>query len=214
MHRNSNTRRGRTSSAGRFFESLEARDLKSATFHESTGELIVLAGSGNDAVYVTTSTNGIFTYTQVYEDGMRTFNSLRPITAAVVFGFDGNDNITIGPGIPRARVHGGEGNDAIWGGSGPDLLQGGGGDDVIHGGNGNDELHGNAGRDYLYGDGHNDTLLARDGQLDYISGGTGRDRAQRDDGVDDDTGYVIYNNSNPFGGVVAVALPDIEEWLA
>src|SRR5688500_12052497 len=174
------------------FERLEGRDLKSATFHEQTGELIVLATGGNDEIRVTTNTSGAFVFTQVYENGVRTFNSLRPVATAVVFGFDGNDTITIGPGIPRARVLGGAGWDVITGGNGDDYIHGGADGDVIHGGNGNDEIHGGAGADLLYGDGHDDTLFARDGEIDFVSGGAGRDRAQRD-ADDDDTGWVLYN---------------------
>ena len=211
MQRRNDKHGNRLPTRGAHFERLEGRDLKSATFHEQTGELLVLATGGNDEIRVTTNTSGAFVFTQVYENGIRTFNSLRPIATAVVFGYDGNDAITIGPGIARARIWGGEGNDVITGGNGPDLLQGGGGDDLIHGGNGNDEIHGNAGCDYLYGDAHNDTLFARDGELDYIIGGSGYDRAQRDAGLDDDTGYAIYNS---YGILVAFGLSDIEEFLA
>jgi Ca2+-binding RTX toxin-like protein len=52
------------------------------------------------------------------------------------------------------------------GGSGPDVIRGRGGNDVIVGGRGRDTLEGGAG---------NDRINARDGAVDVVRCGTGRD---------------------------------------
>lgn len=71
-------------------------------------------------------------------------------------------------------------NDAITGGPLADVLYGYGGADVIRGGSGNDVLNLGAGADKAYGDGGNDSFYAKDGTKDYLYGGTGTDRANRD----------------------------------
>jgi hypothetical protein len=106
---------------------------------------------------------------------------------------------------PRLVVDLGPGNDTMWGsahadeidaGPGDDDVNGRGGNDVIDGGAGNDRLSGGAaddtitggpGRDSLFGDGDfaigywgNDTLLARDGEIDALSCSVGADSAVAD----------------------------------
>lgn len=67
------------------------------------------------------------------------------------------------------------GDDRINGGSGRDLLNGGLGADRISGGSGDDVVIGGSGSDHLYGDDGRDTIWARDGILDRIECGRGRD---------------------------------------
>jgi dipeptidyl aminopeptidase/acylaminoacyl peptidase len=50
-------------------------------------------------------------------------------------------------------------------------------DDYLAGGRGNDVILGGPGRDVMLGGPGNDTFLARDGRVDLVEGGPGRDRA-------------------------------------
>ena len=90
--------------------------------------------------------------------------------------------------------------DTLIGGSGDDVLSdqagggdrmsGGPGDDrltplgpgaaVLRGGPGNDELEGGEGRDRLFGDAGRDRIFARDGRIERVDCGTGRDRLTSD----------------------------------
>jgi len=84
-------------------------------------------------------------------------------------------------------LRGGDGADRLDGGAGADALDGGFGDDVITGGPGRDTISADlAGGDcgpawckYPYG---NDTVYARDGEVDSITCGAGRDRVVADTG--------------------------------
>lgn len=82
----------------------------------------------------------------------------------IVSGLDGDDVLS-----------GADGNDQLDGGSGNDQLSGGAGDDELEGRSGNDRLDGGAGADDLDGGSGNDVILARDGQVDQIFCGSGRD---------------------------------------
>lgn len=83
------------------------------------------------------------------------------------------------------ELRGGDGADTIDGGAGADLLDGGYGDDTITGGPGRDRISadlatGDCGPywcKYPYG---NDTVLARDGEIDSITCGAGTDRVVAD----------------------------------
>jgi autotransporter-associated beta strand protein len=82
----------------------------------------------------------------------------------LVYGNNGNDNITIAAGITRtAYVFGGDGNDTV---------SSGGGNDVLVGGNGDDTLNGNAGRDIVIGGNGTDTLNGGAGDDILVAGGT------------------------------------------
>jgi hypothetical protein len=96
---------------------------------------------------------------------------------------DGNDVVTIGPGVPHCYILGGGGNDTITGGdaadtitgsSGKDIIYGGEGDDRLAGGGGHDILVGMNGRDRLYGDAGNDQLKGGGG-VDRLYGGDDHD---------------------------------------
>ena len=108
--------------------------------------------------------------------------------------------------FPRLDVDLGAGNDTMWGSALNDTLRGGAGDDTIVGRGGNDTIDGGDGRDRLsgsdgddtltggpgidsmFGDGEytslsgygNDTLNARDGEIDALSCGFGADTAVAD----------------------------------
>ncbi len=110
-------------------------------------------------------------------------------------GFDGDDSLfgdyCAGAQTPaRANISVvADGNDRIFGGNGRDKLHGGGGNDVLIGGGGNDTIFGEAGNDVLAagpgsnllkGGPGNDTLSSRNGKIDILDCGPGRDRATAD----------------------------------
>jgi hypothetical protein len=101
-----------------------------------------------------------------------------------LFGFGGNDvlnglagNDCLSGGAGNDRLNGGPGNDRLNGGSGRDRLSGGAGNDRLIGGSGNDVLIGGAGRNTYSGGAGNDTIRAKNGKVDKIDCGKGRDIA-------------------------------------
>lgn len=72
------------------------------------------------------------------------------------------------------------GADRISGGSGDDLIDGGYGDDVLSGGPGHDRLIGGPGTDSFSGGDGNDVIHARDGKVERVVCGAGRDVAEVD----------------------------------
>jgi Ca2+-binding RTX toxin-like protein len=83
------------------------------------------------------------------------------------------------------RLHGGLGNDVSNGGAGRDFMSGGQGDDVQNGGGGADTLFANPGRDKSDGGEGPDVLdvtASGDPAGDELSGGAGRDRIHVRDG--------------------------------
>jgi Ca2+-binding RTX toxin-like protein len=93
----------------------------------------------------------------------------------VLNGLAGDDCLIGGPG--NDRLNGGTGADKLTGGSGRDRLSGGAGNDRLSGGSGNDVLVGGAGRNTYSGGAGNDTIKAKNGQVDKIDCGKGRDVA-------------------------------------
>jgi hypothetical protein len=95
----------------------------------------------------------------------------------VVFGQGGND-----------RLYGGDGNDGMTGGAGRDLLAGGRGadvqrgdlDDQIYGEAGEDRISAGRGRTRIDAGNDNDYVIARNGRVDTINCGRGRDTARVD----------------------------------
>lgn len=98
----------------------------------------------------------------------------------------GNDTIYGSYGSDVLR--GGDGNDRLSGIAGDDQIDGGGGDDTIQGGADNDTVIGGPGHDSINGDGEysgttlggNDTIQARDGEVDQVACGWGADSAVLD----------------------------------
>jgi Ca2+-binding RTX toxin-like protein len=79
-------------------------------------------------------------------------------------------------------IIGGSGNDFIQGDNAANKLLGNAGNDTLLGGGGNDTLWGGSGHDQLFGQSGNDILYAKDGQTDTLDGGSGFDKASRDNG--------------------------------
>ena len=96
---------------------------------------------------------------------------------------DGNDVVTIGPGVPHCYILGGGGDDTITGGDGPDTITGSAGKDILYGGAGDDRLAGGGGHDILVGMDGRDRLYGDDGN-DQLKGGGGVDRLYGGDGHD------------------------------
>jgi len=106
----------------------------------------------------------------------------------------GSGNDTVNGSYGNDVLRGGDGNDTLRGIGGDDQIDGGPGDDTIHGGADNDTIVGGAGRDSLNGDGDysgttlggDDTIQARDGEIDRVACGFGADSAvlDADDVVD------------------------------
>jgi Ca2+-binding RTX toxin-like protein len=90
----------------------------------------------------------------------------------------------------RDRMAGGDGDDVQWGGRGDDRVFANAGVDVTHGGGGDDDLWalsrrdvtgpGDATGDTLHGGWGRDTLHTRDGEVDRVRCGPGRDVALLD----------------------------------
>lgn len=108
----------------------------------------------------------------------------------VIDGGDGDDRLSTGSATP-VFISGGPGKDAIFaddlttsatlsGGPGNDTLFGSKGDDRIAGGSGGDEIEGSTGSDRLRGQAGPDRIRARDGLVDRVNGGTGKDLARVD----------------------------------
>jgi hypothetical protein len=99
---------------------------------------------------------------------------------------DGND--TVNGSYGNDLLRGGAGNDTLRGIAGNDQVDGGAGDDTIHGGADDDTIFGGPGRDSINGDGDysgttlggNDTIKARDGEVDRVTCGWGADSAEVD----------------------------------
>ena len=106
---------------------------------------------------------------------------------------EGDESLEVYGGDGRTTVLGLGGNDRLWGAQDVDEIDGGAGDDRVEGGLGDDTLTGGPGRDAIFGDSTraqcggngqsctvpfgNDTIHARDGEVDSIDCGVGTDRA-------------------------------------
>jgi Ca2+-binding RTX toxin-like protein len=97
-------------------------------------------------------------------------------------GGSGQDVIDAGAG--RDYVDGGSGHDRLLGGLGNDILVGMRGKDNLSGGAGSDGLRGGPGADRAAGGADRDLLLMKDGYVDRVIGGSGRDRAEVDRRLD------------------------------
>ena len=87
----------------------------------------------------------------------------------------GNDVVTIGPGVAKAYILGGSGNDTLTGGDFSDTITGAAGNDIIFGGEGDDRLAGGAGHDIIVAGNGRDRTYGDAGN-DVITGGAGVDR--------------------------------------
>lgn len=144
----------------------------------TSGKLTINGTAGVDAIAVTLAGAS---YTVTRNGASATF-AAAGITGIEVFAHDGDDAITLGPGIALgAYVDAGAGNDYLQGGDGADTLTSGAGKDRAFGGVGDDRLTGNGGHDKLYGEAGKDRLYGGDGN-DTLDGGSSSDRFWGDAG--------------------------------
>jgi Ca2+-binding RTX toxin-like protein len=188
------SRSGRNQSHQRRFvpelESLGDRILPAVTavFVPTAGLLTVRGDAADNTITISRDAAG----TILVNGGAVTIAGGTPTvanTASIsVFGFDGNDTITLNEAngaLPMALLFGGAGNDTLTGGSGNDLLFGQGGNDTLLGKGGNDQLFGGAGNDILTGGTGNDQVFGGAGNDRMIwNPGDGSDLNEGGDGVD------------------------------
>jgi Ca2+-binding RTX toxin-like protein len=187
-------------------ERLESRRFLTATLG-ADGVLTVTGTEGGDHIRVVAHTlthhdhhHGGHAQVVVLENhSIRAFDAAS-VTRIVVNGGADNDSIILSAHVSKpAELNGGDGNDYIVGGAAADSISGGAGNDLIRGGAGDDTLDGGAGRDRLSGDTGDDTLLARDGEMDYVNGGSGHDRARVDRrGADGHHGHLHHHGDLVF----------------
>jgi RTX calcium-binding nonapeptide repeat (4 copies) len=104
-----------------------------------------------------------------------------------VHGRAGADCVSGGNGVDRLfgekgadRLSGGPRKDRMSGGDGRDRLSGHAANDRLAGGNGNDRMTGGPGRNRYLGGAGSDRIFARNGKVDRIGCGRGRDRVRAD----------------------------------
>jgi len=123
------------------------------------GQVIELAGEGNDTVYATISVTlatdvenlVLLGSTALTGTGNALANSLIGNDGAnSLWGGEGND--TLDGGLGADRLEGEAGNDTLYGGARWDTLVGGDGDDVLNGELDNDQMYGGIGNDLYYVD--------------------------------------------------------------
>ena len=183
------------------FETLETRQLMTASAIDIAGNLVIQGTAGNDVVQISEVQSGNVKWFRVEANGasewhaaslVKTgvavfnggngndyFRNNAPTLNVVAFGGDGDDILIGGAGNDQLiggaghdQLFGQAGNDLLWGEAGSDVLVGGAGNDQLMGGDGNDQLFGEAGNDRLFGDAGNDLLVGGAGS-DFFHGGVG-----------------------------------------
>jgi hypothetical protein len=109
--------------------------------------------------------------------------ALSAVKQVEIYGFDGNDTISVNTRSIAAYGLGGAGNDLLVGGDEEDIFTGGGGKDRLEGNGGNDRLNGFIGNDVLIGGSGDDRLYGGDGN-DILIGGFGADQSRGEEGDD------------------------------
>jgi len=128
-------------------------------------------------------------------DDVRNVEHLNLFQAGTYTGTDGPDHIEVNQvATASSTIRGGGGDDVLQASDAADTLEGGAGADDIDGGFGDDQIIGGPGRDKLHGD-HpggdcgpvycklpfgNDTIDARDGEVDSVDCGAGTDTVHAD----------------------------------
>lgn len=116
-----------------------------------------------------------------------------------IFGKDGNDSLFGSNGSDR--LYGGNATDSLYGQNGNDFLSGGNGSDFLYGYTGNDTLAGGAGDDFINGAGfaYDDFTGSQsfgDGEIDVLTGRSGKDTFQLWGGSGRGGVSVYYDSSN------------------
>ncbi len=151
------------------------RDFRAdqATFFTVANHVATITGTpGNDTMTLSLSKHNFI----VTRNGKtQTIAAMKDVKQINISLGDGNDTLTVGPGIFGVFCESGLGNDTLTGGDGNDTLTGGGGKDLLIGGAGDDRLNGLTSPDQLLGGDGNDRLYGGDGN-DVMDGGGGVDR--------------------------------------
>jgi Ca2+-binding RTX toxin-like protein len=177
-------------------EALQERWTPAVTASFSAGVLTVLGDAQANTIAISRNAGGAL----LVNNGAVAITggnaTVANTTKIQVYGNHGNDSITLNESsgaLPAAVLYGGQGNDQLTGGSGADRL---------YGEAGHDGLRGMGGADQLYGGGNNDTLTAGAGN-DHVDGQWGNDRLiwNHGDGTDlneggDGVDTVEVNGSN------------------
>lgn len=132
-------------------ESLESRQLLSASYNASTQALVVNGSAGNDAITLSNRSGWL----SVIENGVTTFaNWASKVRSITVYGNAGNDTIKAHTLTQTAWIYGGSGHDNLYGGLAADGLVGGDGNDTLVSIDSlaNDYLYGQAGYDSFWCD--------------------------------------------------------------
>lgn len=128
-------------------------------------------------------------------DDLRSVEHVVSYAGGSFTGTDGPDDIDINQNTDASTVRGAGGDDRLDLNDGDDTVDGGTGADHIEGGNGHDHITGGPGADFIHGDEPqgecsyiyckppygNDTIDARDGEVDQIACGVGNDVANVDE---------------------------------
>jgi hypothetical protein len=121
--------------------------LAANPYFPSSTDLVINGTVGKDKINVTAAGAG----TILVQMNGKSYGPFKPTARIMIYGGQGDDTITVGPGVySPAYLFGGVGNDTMQGGSGNDVLVGGGGKDVLRGGAGRDVLIGGSGASKLY----------------------------------------------------------------
>jgi Ca2+-binding RTX toxin-like protein len=142
-------------------------------------------------------------------DDLRGVEHVVTNTAGNYTGSDADDDIDINQVTISSTVRGGNGNDRLDLSDADDTIEGGAGADHIEGGYGNDTITGGPGQDQLNGDepqgecsyiyckppAGNDTINARDGEVDQVDCGVGPGDVANVDAIDNVQGCETVNRS-------------------
>jgi len=138
------------------------------------------AGIGDRVSYANRSAAMTVTLDGAANDGAR--GERDDVDTEDVYTGSGDDRIvsfaqpsTLKAGEGDDVVRGGANTDELFGGPGRDRLDGGSGSDRVEGEQGRDRVGGGRGDDLLRGGSGNDLMLARDGRIDRVGCGRGRD---------------------------------------
>jgi Ca2+-binding RTX toxin-like protein len=182
------TRKTRKPNRTLSFEPLDNRIMPAITAVFAAGQLTITGDAQSNTIVVSRNAAGSL----LVNGGAVSVQGGTPTVANVatvqVFGLAGNDTISLDEtngALPKAILHGGDGNDTLTGGSGDDLLFGEAGNDTLLGKGGIDQLFGGAGNDVLTGGTANDQVFGEAGDDRMIwNPGEGSDINEGGDGND------------------------------
>ena len=165
----------------KFLSALSAQGYLWTIDLSAKGTLVVRGSNSSDAIDLRIRKSDGRLIAQV-GDVEQSFNPSK-VKRINVYGYGGNDSITVESGVRGIFADAGAGNDTILGGDGDDTLVGNTGNDHIEGGAGNDSITSNGGKDYVLGGVGDDTLAGNAGN-DTLSGAAGDDQLFGGPGAD------------------------------